>query len=59
MNSGAPSKPAVGQYYIEFSLAEIRCTSESSHLTADQVEALARELLAIGAVHIHIKRTQS
>jgi hypothetical protein len=58
-SSDAVKKVDVARYYVEFSLAGVRCTSESSHLTLVEVERLAAELLAIGALTIHIKRSQS
>jgi hypothetical protein len=57
--SGEAKRADQGRYYVEFSLVGVRCTSESSHLTLAEVERLAAELLAIGAVTIHIKRSQS
>lgn len=57
MSASSP-KPVEGRYYVEFSLAGVRCTSESSRLTLAEVEVLSAELLVIGAASIHIKKTQ-
>ena len=59
MNSSTLKVIRTGEYYVDFLLHGVYCTSQPTCLTRQAAEDLAAKLLGDGAMNIQIKRSGS